>query len=403
MITCYLDSQDYSTLTDPKTLSDEKIEVRQALKALAKQGHVKFLFSSTALSEIVALTPNAAKLAELRGELLSELCGNNALVSLDRLIEAEVSALIANKPPPTSMIDPNGNWFPDLGDIDSTDTPWQLVRQRAERDFGELGMSRQQRRAASRKIVKNGLPRGEFKAQLASQNSTAFATTLQQKYPMKPDHAEVLARYFLGRADKVEFTEALKASLRDPKWMMKWFTETHSMSSGIADIVRAPARDMAEGLHKLIKLLTDRALVLLQDGSEVNPTSKHGELSRYWEAMPARMLVRQVEEYATKRKLSIEIFSGSDVDHHCPGMSATVRALCSSVWENVTGARKELPSNSQPVDAMHAMYAPYVNVFRADRYMAPHIEKQVRKHGTVVVSRLTQLVDVLKREAKQAG
>jgi hypothetical protein len=37
------------------------------------------------------------------------------------------------------------------------------------------------------------------------------------------------------------------------------------------------------------------------------------------------------------------------------------------------------------------MYAPYVDVFRADRYMAPHIRKQVERRGVLVVSRLEDI------------
>ena len=54
-----------------------------------------------------------------------------------------------------------------------------------------------------------------------------------------------------------------------------------------------------------------------------------------------------------------------------------------------------MPSDSQAVDAMHAAYAPYVNVFRADRYMAPHIDKQVKQFGTRVVNKLEDVPAVL--------
>ena len=43
-------------------------------------------------------------------------------------------------------------------------------------------------------------------------------------------------------------------------------------------------------------------------------------------------------------------------------------------------------------DAMHAMYAPYVDVFRADSFMAPHVNRCVQRHSTIVVSKLDELV-----------
>jgi hypothetical protein len=55
----------------------------------------------------------------------------------------------------------------------------------------------------------------------------------------------------------------------------------------------------------------------------------------------------------------------------------------------------------QPVDALHALNAPYVHVFRADGYMSPHIQRQVQRHGTIVIPRLANLVEVLTKEVSR--
>ena len=44
MITVYLDSQDYSTLTDPKQLTPALLGLREQLKDYAKSGRVQFVF-----------------------------------------------------------------------------------------------------------------------------------------------------------------------------------------------------------------------------------------------------------------------------------------------------------------------------------------------------------------------
>ena len=86
MVTCYLDSQDYSTLTDPKRNDPSYRAIKERLLDLARSKQVRFAFSAFAVSESVALSADTAHLAELRAELLSELCGSNALVSIDRLV-----------------------------------------------------------------------------------------------------------------------------------------------------------------------------------------------------------------------------------------------------------------------------------------------------------------------------
>ena len=107
MITCYLDSQDYSTLTDPKRDTADHRKIKDALLHLARSKQVRFAFSSIAVCESVALTADAAHLAELKAGLLSELCGLNALVSFDRLVCAEVNSLASRSAPPT-FIRPTG-------------------------------------------------------------------------------------------------------------------------------------------------------------------------------------------------------------------------------------------------------------------------------------------------------
>lgn len=183
--------------------------------------------------------------------------------------------------------------------------------------------------------------------------------------------------------------------------MMKWFTTNHAISSPIADIVRKPGRELGEGIRKLVDASIQWASTLRENGLDSDPTGRHGEISRRWMEMQGKQLVTIVRSAADAQNLILGAITPEDVDKRCPGISATVRALYSSAWENVAGSRKEEPSDSQPVDALHAMYAPYVRVFRADRFMAPHIQKQVNRYGTIVVPRLAQLVGVLESEIQR--
>lgn len=403
MITCYLDSQDYSVLTDPKAVSAERIGIRDDLLALARSKQVTFAFSATAISEVVALAPDAVHLAELKAEFLSDLCGSNALVSFDRLMQAEVLALAGRCGRPADMFDPEGRWFPDIS-VDITSGPWEKMREIAVEEMDATGLSRQQKRAAIRKLVKNGKPRAAFKAHLDKQDAQAYAAEMIKLYPMRPEYAEIMARYTLGRASEEDFTAALIGSLLDPRWMMKWFTNRHAISSPIADFVRKPGRELGDAMRNLADQSKIWATALRDSGLDKDPTGRNGEIAKRWTQMQDEQLVRVAKRLAQESgDLNIGAITVEDVDAHCPGLSAGVRSLYSSVWENVGGSRKEPPSDSQPVDALHAFYAPYVQVFRADRFMAPHIQKQVAQHGTEVVPRLAQLMDVLERKLGQTA
>ena len=51
------------------------------------------------------------------------------------------------------------------------------------------------------------------------------------------------------------------------------------------------------------------------------------------------------------------------------------------------------PKKSDWVDSLHAMYAPYVDIFRTDSYMAPIVEAKVEKYGTTVVAKIGNLAE----------
>lgn len=401
MITCYLDSQDYSTLTDTRTLTPERIEIREALRALAQEGKVQFVFSAAAVCEVLPISADVTRLAELKADLLGDLCGANALVSFDRLLRAEAVALSERRGPPNDMLDPNGNWFPDIPIKEECCTPWEEMRQRAEQDLDTMGLPRQQRRAAVRKLIKYGKPRGLFKSQIEKQNSATLANEFAKQYPMKPEHAEMMVRYGLGRATEKEFNDAVLGSLRDPRWMMRWFATNHALSIPLTDMVRKPGRDLGGLLRELVAIANRGAMILRTNGWDTDPTGRGGEISHRWMKMQGNQLVALMQRAVEANNLAYRATTPDDVDKYCPGVSTAVRSLYSSAWENVAGSRQEEPSDSQPVDALHALYAPYVRVFRADRFMAPHVQKQVSRFGTIVVPRLAQLVGTLESEIKR--
>lgn len=400
MITCYLDSQDYSALTDPKLDTLDRRQIKETLLHLARSRQVRFAFSATAVCESIALTADAAHLAELKAVLLSELCGSNALVSFDRLIDAEVNALARKSAPPRDMFDPRGRWFPEITIDEKPQQPWERIRELAEDEMKVMGLSRQERRAKSRALIKNGKPRQILISQLAQQDPNVFTAELLKKYPMRPEYAEVMGRYALGQATEKDFNEALMNSLTDPRWMMKWFTTQHALSNPIADMVRKPGRELGQAMRSLSEASARLATTLRDTGLNVDPTGKHGEITLRWQEMEERQLIAITQRMAGAISVELGEFKARDVETCCPGTSIGVRSMYSSLWANVGGGRKEEPSDSQPVDALHAFYAPYVQVFRADRFMAPHIQKQVSSAGTIVVPRLSQLVETLEKQLR---
>lgn len=399
MVTCYLDSQDYSVLTDPKLDTLAHRQIKDALLNLARSKQVRFVFSSAVISEMAPLRSDTAHLAERKAEFLSDLCGLNALVSFDRLVLSEASALALKAGPPQDVFDLGGRWFPEIPLDETPHQPWVWMLECAEDEMKAIGLSRQERRAKSRTFIKNGKPRQALCKYLAQLDPRAVSAALLQAYPMHPNYAETMGKYALGQATEKDFNEALMNSLKDPRWVVKWFATEHAMSSQMADVVRKPGRELGQ-LMRTLAVEASRLAKILQDAGNEDPTGKRGEVASRWKDIVDRQLLALPQSVASKGGIELGEFNVGDVSECCPGIAAGVRSLFSSVWANVGEGRKDEPSDSQPVDALHAFYAPYVDVFRADRFMAPHIQEHVKATGTIVVSRLSMLVGVLQQQLR---
>lgn len=107
------------------------------------------------------------------------------------------------------------------------------------------------------------------------------------------------------------------------------------------------------------------------------------------------MLIGIGNRFAEELQPGAKLMS-ADIDTHCPGLSTGIRTLHTS-WRSITFAKPRKPKDSDFVDALHAVYAPYVDVFRADGFMADYVSKQVTRFPTLVVPKLSGLPEALRR------
>lgn len=387
-------------LSDPRVNSTELRRTKDDLLFLARSKQVMFTFSEIVVCEAVPISEHSVHLAERKAELLSELCGSNALVSLDRLTSVEVQALVQRDGNPINALDPEGRWFRSLSFERETKSPREQILDRIKKELIGDGLSRQQRRAAQRALAKNKDLSSTFANLLDEINLSELTESLRERYPMKPEYAEVMCLYALGQASSDDFNAALNNSLLDPKWMMKWFSSEYALSSPIAEFIRKPGRELGQLMQSLVDLATLEAQTLTTPERNFDPLDKKGSVSLRWKNSLNQQLVSVVKKIAQSKNLDAENKTPKEIIDLCPGISVGIQSLYSSAWTNVAGGRKEEISDSQPVDSLHAFYAPYVKIFRADKFMAPHIQKYAMSSGTIVVPKLTQLVETMRQHLR---
>ncbi len=390
----YLDNSDYSNLSKLSASPHRFDDVLNRLTNL-KSEQVIYCFSGTMLSEISPLRPAFSDAANRRAEALVGLCGRNALISIDRLIAAEIQALICEATSPPSVHSPTGDWFPSNIEALSPVKQLELVAE-LQSSLRSMAPNRKARRYAESKSIKREQVSSAMRKLLVSGAREGTLDEILSRYPMRPDDARVLARFVVGDATAAEANAAFLETLRDPRWMMSWFERNHSELNSFTAGVRKPAESLANTLRELVEKL--RAI---REGSlRTDAARRTSEFdAKQWENWHDTFLVGLCKRLARDAHES-ELLSITPalIDERCPGLSVGVRSLLSAWRSSLTAMTPRAPKNSDFPDAVHAMYAPYVQIFRADAFMAPHIQKLTKRFGTAVVSKLEELPSTIQEQ-----
>jgi hypothetical protein len=388
----YLDSSDFSRLSNPKRLPAEE-ELRRKLCAWADDAQVTFVFSAAHLTEMAPLAPKYTSAATARTETLVRLCKRNALLAFDRVLKAELKALVEDRTGPASMHSTVGEWYPEWGSLMSPVRLVDTLKEELAKIAAETGWNRQMRRTLQGRLLGSNRLKAAGKNLLGTEPNEAAMRSLLQHYPMRERDLKVLWRYVVGRATTEEADAAFMESLRDPRFMMQWFAEHYGHLSPLVEWVRKPS----ENLTAVFRALSEKMKRLREMQAALGMESPRGMSDAQWGRLREDSLCGVVRRMALECGIEgAESVRPADVIQHCPGLSSAVATLM-SVMRDLISPRQREACASDFVDAMHAMYAPYVAVFRADSYMAPHIARANCNSGTTVVAKLGTLVEEVER------
>jgi len=376
----YLDSSDYSVLSDPTRAELKAPGVLESLRSHIDAGNVECFFSGAHLSEMAPVDKAYADAAERRASLMVELCGKNVFVSHNRLMSHEVRRALGLEATQFDPVRRDGEWFPEgaaemlpITEVDRAASMQEAIQ--------ELG--REARRKAAKKLMKRGKPKRSTQQSLVNNSRSGSLDEILSIYPMKPESARILSRFVVGDATAAEATKAFQDSLRDPRWMMKWFEQHHDKLTPFIAWLRGPAQDVVEKLDELAKSIADARDKLSPDA--------FAELFvvKQWQEWQDDMVVKIANRLAVNTRTT-KTLTTEQIDEYCPGLSVAVRSI-HSAWRTVTLNRPRQAKLSDFPDAMHAAYAPYSDIYRADSFMAPYVANQASRYGTTVVPKLTAL------------
>jgi hypothetical protein len=266
------------------------------------------------------------------------------------------------------------------------------LRHEIEKHLRSQGLNHEQRRVAMRHLFREDGPRLAYRQLVERSSLLGDLEELLSKYPMRPADARTIWRYVAGLASREAADSAFLASLRDPRWMMRWFDANHSTLSPVVTWLRAPAHEFAENLTTSLQPLRAIAHEMrLHAASNILVPHLERRLTDLWAALPLQFI-----NAALKAVLpDAPPLARTELrDSACPGLQVTAEAILGTVRDAVSRQPRPI-ADSDFGDVMHATYAPYVDVFRADGYMAQHIRRGLGNRKTVVVGDLRELPTVL--------
>jgi hypothetical protein len=392
----FLDSADYSTLSDEQRCTPQLDELRKELIQWADSGDVEFWYSGTLLSEMAPLERRYADASVARTDLLVSLCKTQALISFDRILQKELQELGARtlETGSRAVYSYTGDWFPELTDVISPVSWLESIRE-LDVTAKQHGLNREARRKLQKQLFKNGRPTTAMREVLAKKE--VALTEILQMYPMREQDALVLGNYVAGKASAAQAEEAFLASLRDPSWMIRWFHNHADKLSPFTDWVRGSSDGMLQMIQQVggdVTTLKVKAEKLRETGTALGipPPVPAVDLA-WWLSQQDKLVVALAKQLATRLyDISLEGHTPADVDRLAPSLATCIRVLHSSTW-NSAGTSARQPKKSDWMDSLHAMYAPYVDIFRTDSYMAPIVEEKVKKYGTTVVAKIENLAE----------
>lgn len=403
----FLDSADYSTLSDEKRCTPQLNELREKLIKWADSGDVEFWYSGTLLSEMAPLDSQYADASVARTDLLVRLCKTQAFISFDRILQQELQSLGGGTPEESASLavySYSGDWFPEFNEVISPVSWLEGIRE-LDITAKQYGLNREARRKLQKQLFKNGRPTKTMRGLLVEQE-VALAEILQQ-YPMREQDALVLGNYVAGTATAAQADEAFLASLRDPSWMIRWFHNHADKLSPFTDWVRSSSDSMLQMIQQVsgdVTTLQTKSEELRAAGIALGIAPPVPAVdAAWWLGQQDKLVVGLAKQLAARLcQISLEGHTPADVDRLAPSLATCIRVLHSSTW-NSAGASARQPKKSDWVDSLHAMYAPYVDIFRTDSYMAPIVEEKVKKYGTAVVAKIGKLAEQIETRLNRSS
>lgn len=429
----YLDSSDISNLA---RRDGAFAETRDALLALVDEGILQTRFSFFHVIELAHTVAEAKPDALDRVQMLYRLCGAKALLHRDKLYLVEARSLVEDgdsehrKGRQARVYVEDATWLPDW--IISTAHRLAIaLTRRLEREIARItkevidGMQLGPvaRSRTELQFLPGGRPSTKI-LKIAKDQIDSLVETWRARLPITPKFwsDKLLIRHLQGRISERRLHEECLAAFADPRAFIEWCVDE------IPDIRELPKEIRQSGLNNA-QLITELRQRMTDDGELTR------ELTQILEPdAPDRELTEKLRSFREAQKRAVapdmaksrndelnDLFQvhadqlarlgvdrtrwdasvGSSEVGTMPAFDSLLEAARARFVDDVKSGRQM--SHSDAGDLLHAIYIPYVDIFRADRSFRARIDKIARRFGTELAADLKALPELVRTTAARQG
>lgn len=383
----YLDSSDFSNLSLQATLSTEYGEVERFLMRMQLERRIELRFSQAHVAEVSPVRKADIGFAAKRLSQIKKLCGTNCLIPPCALMESEVRK--ASGSLPLSYGDVyrnNGDWTPfEEKDFDFP-SPGAMIRDMIKERFP----AHSDRQRIERQLFdKKGGMKPAAQTIINLDNATVLSE-FSKKFPLSPAAVQSLLLYMRGKGTRQAAFSEIQASFADLDVFALWYEKNWDATIETSAWLRSTGTALKNSLEATSNKLSQSCDAAIAGGLpaevfwEMGRSTFHNLLAE----MPSSIAQRIAQE------VGLHSFPASSpqLSEVIPGLFAasTIGLHIARRVAMVPGIRRKAKS-SDFGDIYHALYLPYVDIFRCDAFIGAVISEAKLPFPTRVVDRFVDL------------
>jgi hypothetical protein len=374
----YLDNADFSDLSKPD-ISVDNVNLLQRLVRFKDTGDVEFFFSIVHVFEGSAADVKFLAASLGRFKLISQLCGANCFCDPYSLMRGELKAGGRYE----SCRRSDGWWLP-------IERPLEIelpaVSDVLNDVLNESNISLSQRqKIRSALIDRHGRPTLAGQ-KLLTQHSLEAVEMLSQRFPIRPNEIPIVIDVFLGRRPRIALTELIERSLIELNQFHDWHFKKWDEMGPLFQWLR----DEGKSFQELLQIQRSKFGELIRQGSEQDfAREKIDALAKGAIETIRRSLVERIVP---------DLGDGRPIDllGNLPGLTSFIELIIGNVSDSTLRIEKpRQPLKSDFGDSLHSVYAPYVDVFRADAHTSQKLRSIPFLRNVRIVPNLRNLPEMI--------